>query len=57
MEGICLFPILDRYEWDNPDHWHNSGLWDLSVADDTYLRILNVPYAEALHQARELLPG
>ena len=57
VEGICLFPILDRYEWDNPAHWHNSGLWDLSVADDTYTRILNAPYAEALHQARELLPG
>ena len=48
FEGICLFPILDRYEWDNPSHWHNSGLWDLSISDNSYRRILNSPYADAL---------
>lgn len=29
LEGVCLYPIIDRPDWDHPDHWHNSGLWDL----------------------------
>lgn len=29
VEGVCLYPIIDRPDWDDPDHWHNSGLWDL----------------------------
>lgn len=29
IEGICLYPIVDRPDWENPQHWHNSGLWDV----------------------------
>jgi hypothetical protein len=29
LEGICIYPIIDRPDWDDPEHWHNSGLWDL----------------------------
>jgi beta-glucosidase/6-phospho-beta-glucosidase/beta-galactosidase len=29
VEGICLYPIIDRPDWDDLDHWHKSGLWDL----------------------------
>jgi hypothetical protein len=29
VEGLCIYPIIDRPDWDNPEHWHNSGLWDL----------------------------
>ncbi len=55
VEGICLFPIIDRYDWNDPNHWHNSGLWDLYIGDGTFTRILCPSYAEALGQARELL--
>ena len=29
VEGICFYPIIDRPDWEDPDHWHNCGLWDL----------------------------
>ena len=49
LEGICLYPIIDRFEWDNPSHWHNSGLWDFRhEVDGTYTRLLNEPYAQEL---------
>ncbi|MBY0508370.1 MAG: hypothetical protein K2X03_30940 [Bryobacteraceae bacterium] len=55
VEGICLFPIIDRYDWNDSNHWHNSGLWDLYIRDGTFTRLLNAPYAQAIKQARLLL--
>jgi beta-glucosidase/6-phospho-beta-glucosidase/beta-galactosidase len=49
LEGICLYPIIDRFEWDNPSHWHNSGLWDYAQEPDgTFRRVINEPYAAEL---------
>jgi len=49
LEGICLYPIMDRFEWNDPSHWHNSGLWDYDIqADGTFRRVLNREYAEEL---------
>lgn len=31
VEGICLYPIVDRPDWTDASHWHNSGLWDAHV--------------------------
>jgi hypothetical protein len=46
LEGICLYPIMDRFEWNDPAHWHNSGLWDFAIEPDgTYRRVLNEEYA------------
>lgn len=28
VEGMCLYPAVDRPDWNNQNHWHNSGLWD-----------------------------
>jgi beta-glucosidase/6-phospho-beta-glucosidase/beta-galactosidase len=58
VEGICLYPVLDRPDWENYDHWHNSGLWDLRASGDGSLeRILNLPYAEEFRRvATKLLP-
>ncbi len=56
VEGCCLYPILDRMDWENPNHWHNSGLWDLPPdPDGTLRRALNEPYAAELRRARTLL--
>lgn len=53
IEGICLYPILDRFEWEDSTHWHNSGLWDLArEADGTLRRVLNEPYAAALGRSQ-----
>jgi hypothetical protein len=51
-----MYPILDRYDWSDFTHWHNSGLWDL-VADENgcLRRVLNEPYAAALRSSQELL--
>jgi beta-glucosidase/6-phospho-beta-glucosidase/beta-galactosidase len=52
MEGICIYPIVDRPDWDDPDHWHNSGLWDLRRNEANRLeRVLCEEYAGELRLA------
>ena len=29
LQGICLYPLLDRPDWEDPSHWHRSGLWEV----------------------------
>lgn len=31
LEGICLYPAIDRHGWDDASHWHRSGLWDVQA--------------------------
>jgi UDP-galactopyranose mutase len=45
VKGICLYPIVDRQDWEDLNHWHNSGLWDYAHRESTLERILNVDYA------------
>lgn len=55
--GICLYPILDRPDWNDPAHWHNCGLWDLIPdADGTLQRVLHANYAAELTRAQTHLP-
>ncbi|WKB54248.1 FAD-dependent oxidoreductase [Eleftheria terrae] len=63
LEGLCLYPIVDRHDWDDPTHWHNSGLWD-AAPPDTPLpagcapgRVLNRPYARVLRRWQRQLPA
>jgi len=28
--GCCIYPIIDRPDWDFTEIWHHSGLWDIS---------------------------
>lgn len=53
LEGICLYPVIDRYDWSDPGHWHNSGLWDLK-RDETgqFVRVLNEQYAFELRASQ-----
>jgi beta-glucosidase/6-phospho-beta-glucosidase/beta-galactosidase len=56
LEGVCLYPILDRFDWGNRMHWHNCGLWDMQLnAGGYYERILNLIYARALDNAQILI--
>lgn len=56
LEGVCLYPILDRFDWDDRNHWHNSGLWDMFPdSKGHYGRVLNSPYAAALKRSQILL--
>ena len=34
IDGVCLYPIIDRQDWENPSHWHKSGLWDVENTDE-----------------------
>jgi hypothetical protein len=56
VAGICLYPILDRPDWNDADHWHNSGLWDLIPdAQGRLQRDLVEEYAAAFREARRRL--
>jgi UDP-galactopyranose mutase len=56
VEGLCIYPIIDRPDWDDPEHWHHSGLWDLVPGKDGKLeRVLAADYAEHLRQAQAQL--
>jgi len=56
VEGVCLYPIIDRFEWDDPSHWHNSGLWDFQCDEQgNFIRVLNIEYAAELRQSRVML--
>jgi beta-glucosidase/6-phospho-beta-glucosidase/beta-galactosidase len=58
LEGVCLYPIMDRFEWNNPAHWHNSGLWDYDIqADGTFRRVLNAVYAAEFSRSQLRLAG
>jgi len=51
--GVCLYPIIDRPDWDFLDNWHHSGMWDAALRPDgPPHRILHQPSAEALHTAQ-----
>ncbi|WP_019988788.1 hypothetical protein [Rudanella lutea] len=54
--GVCLYPIIDRPDWDHLDReWHHSGLWDadLSRTDQPPARVLYQPYADALRDVQQ----
>ncbi len=52
MWGICLYPVLDRPDWDHLTPWHKSGLWDADLSTTPPGRILHEPYAQALLRAQ-----
>lgn len=54
--GICLYPIIDRPDWDQLHIWHRSGLWDAGFRENKpFERILNLPYAAAVLDAQHRL--
>jgi beta-glucosidase/6-phospho-beta-glucosidase/beta-galactosidase len=51
--GVCLYPIIDRPDWDFQDNWHHAGLWDAELMPDgPPQRILYKPYADELLKAQ-----
>jgi hypothetical protein len=44
--------VIDRPDWEDARHWHNSGLFDVQhEPDGTLRRVLNEEYAGALREA------
>ncbi|MDN3922343.1 family 1 glycosylhydrolase [Roseateles violae] len=53
--GFCLYPLVDRPDWNEPARWHESGLWQV---DPTTLERRPVPdYLQALRQWQQRLSG
>ncbi|WP_423600181.1 beta-glucosidase [Roseateles sp. MS654] len=50
LAGVCLYPLLDRPDWHEPERWHRSGVWH--VVRGTHGvpvgRRVVLPYARAL---------
>lgn len=56
LYGICIYPIIDRPDWDDLTKWHNAGLWDAVLHENAPPeRVLYEPYAEALSEGQELI--
>lgn len=56
IEGVCLYPAIDRPDWQAAGHWHNSGLWDVPGADrGDFTRRLCLPYARRLRRWQQTL--
>jgi protoporphyrinogen oxidase/glycosyltransferase involved in cell wall biosynthesis len=57
--GICLYPLVDRHDWNDAAHWHRSGLWDVANPADPaapLARRLCTDYAAALARWQRVLP-
>ena len=56
LEGVCLFPIIDRMDWNDETHWHNSGLWDLAQTPSGVSSASSMPvHAQELQHSQALL--
>ena len=56
LTGVCIYPIIDRPDWDDLITWHHSGLWDIEIKEDGKLeRVLHTLFAETLLQAQNNL--
>lgn len=54
LEGVCIYPIIDRPDWDFTDRWHKSGIWD--IFDTQSLdRVLHEPTYHALQKIQQAL--
>jgi hypothetical protein len=54
--GICLYPIIDRPDWDHFSPWHASGLWDAVLTlEGPPQRVLYQPYAKALLECQQMI--
>jgi len=54
IEGLCLYPVVDRPDWEDGSHWHRSGLWDADPDHPHRPPVLARDYARAYANARRL---
>ena len=53
--GVCMYPFIDRPDWDDTVTWHQAGIWDVIQENGKLKRVLYKPYAEAFLQAQQLI--
>ena len=52
LQGICIYPVLDRPNWDDLTDYCQCGLWDL---DEQKKRVPHQPYLDTLSEcARDI---
>ena len=52
--GVCIYPIIDRPDWDHLYDWHQAGMWDNNFPlTGIHSRNLCQPYADALREAQK----
>jgi len=51
LRGICIYPVIDRPDWDDLSSYSNCGIWDLDVSKN---RIPYLPYLQALHRCNQI---
>lgn len=64
VEGLCLYPLIDRPDWNDPQHWHHSGLWNVAqvphdanpAPEQPFRRVLISSYAGTLARWQRHLP-
>ena len=57
VEGICMYPIIDRPDWEDPNFWHRSALWDLVPnAQGDLERVIEPNMLSALRCAQRMGP-
>ncbi len=52
FHGICIYPIIDRPDWDNLDHYSNCGIFDIDLNGN---RIPELDYITALKKQQLLV--
>jgi glycosyltransferase involved in cell wall biosynthesis len=52
--GACLYPFVDRPDWERPGHWHRSGVCDVVPREHPLggRRSFNRSYCHAFEEAR-----
>lgn len=55
IESVCLYPAFDRPDWEDPAHWHASGLWTVDPSNPRRRPVLVRDYAQMYLQARRVL--
>jgi beta-glucosidase/6-phospho-beta-glucosidase/beta-galactosidase len=49
LNGICIYPVTDRPDWDDLTSYSNCGIWDL---DDSGNRIAHQKYIETVQRVQ-----
>lgn len=62
VQGLCLYPMVDRPDWAEPTQWHRSGVWHVDTAraagaPPALQRSAEAPVLDALRQWQRVLPA
>lgn len=56
VEGVCLYPLVDRPDWQQPERWHRSGLWHVDRNEPARPRRVEPELRDALRRWQQVLP-